>query len=586
MRNYLAIRKVLAASLLNLPEAPSVDEKCEEISQRRTSKLTVGCIKLPFPEELESSSWMKEVVYLPEITISNLKDYAQKSQSQKGFIEGINLHNAKHVSHVEFNNISDCVDYCFIRGEVVPQTRVRESPYRVWVCVNSSTCQMLTGECACIAGYGESCKHVFALLHFVENKVALGLNKTSTSKKQAWQETVSKKGEKLHPPTNMSQVSFERPHPEREHTYEKPCRNTFDPRSVKERNAVIDWENLSVASKGTSSVLCFKNKIKTSSDLQSETLKSQPWTLETIASSSSSPDNFNALLKEQRTQESISKIETLTTGQSSNNLWFDYRCGVITASVAHEVLCKYRKKNPTASSIQNLVGKILGYEKPLRTASLSWGIENEAVARKRYVRQNKSSHKHLKCYESGLKLHPEMVMLGASVDGMVECSCCGDRCLEIKCPFSHREKTVEEYVQQPDSCLENSLSTDTKYRLKPGHKYYTQVQHQLFITGSASADFVVYLPKESCTVSVTKETSYSEVSVPLLVDFFQHHLLPDLLGRDILKKYICKEILCEIVKNATNIVDNKKVQKKLDSLASGVTNSSTVHLPAKKSKKT
>jgi hypothetical protein len=47
---------------------------------------------------------MKKVVYLPEITISNLKDYAQKSQSQKGFIEGMNLHN-----FVEFNNInSDC----------------------------------------------------------------------------------------------------------------------------------------------------------------------------------------------------------------------------------------------------------------------------------------------------------------------------------------------------------------------------------------------------------------------------------------------------------------------------------------------
>jgi hypothetical protein len=74
---------------------------------------------------------------------------------------------------------------------------------------------------------------------------------------------------------------------------------------------------------------------------------------------------------------------------------------VITASVAHEVLCKYRKKNLTASSIENLVGKILGYEKPLRTASLSWGIENEAVARKRYVRQNKLTHKHLKRYESG-----------------------------------------------------------------------------------------------------------------------------------------------------------------------------------------
>jgi hypothetical protein len=45
-----------------------------------------------------------------------------------------------------------------------------------------------------------------------------------------------------------------------------------------------------------------------------------------------------------------------------------------------------------------------------------------------------------------------MVMLAASVDGMVECSCCGGRCLEIKCPFSHREKTVEESV-----CMFNSL---------------------------------------------------------------------------------------------------------------------------------
>ena len=181
------IRKVLAASLLNLPEAPSVEVKFEEISQRRTSKLTVGCIKIPSPEELKSSSWMKEVVYLPEITISNLKDYAQKSLSQKGFIEGMNLHNAKHVSHVEFNNIFDCVDYCFIRGEVLVCTTNKSKgvTYRVWVCVNSSTCKILTGECACIAGYGESCKHVFALLHFVENKVALGLNKTSTSKKQA-----------------------------------------------------------------------------------------------------------------------------------------------------------------------------------------------------------------------------------------------------------------------------------------------------------------------------------------------------------------------------------------------------------------
>lgn len=512
---------------------------------------------------------MKETVYFPDITITNLKDYAKKSQAQKAFGEGMNLNNAKHVSNVQFNNISDCVNYCFLRGEVVPQTRVRESSYNVWVCVNSSTCQILTGECACIAGYGESCKHVFALLHFVESKVALGLNKTATSKKQTWHETVHTKGGKLHPPTKMSRVSFDRPHPEHEHTYIKPCRNKFDPRPVQNRNAVIDWEKLSVASNGTSSVLCFKNKIKSPSDslCQSElTFESQPKTMESIVSSSNNHDEFNVLLRKHRTYENIIEIEKITTGQSSNNQWFNYRCGVITASLAHQVLCKYKKKPPTVSSIENLICKVLGYVKVFKTASLLWGIENENVARKRYIRQSKSNHKHFECYETGLKLHSEKVMLGASVDGMVKCSCCGSRCLEIKCPFSHREKTMEEYVQQPDSCLKHSSSSITKYILKPGHQYYTQVQHQMFVSGTSCADFVVYLPKESCIVNVKKDPSYVEVSVPQLEDFFKHYLLPELFSRVILKTIICNEILNEIVDNATKHVDSKNVQENLNNL--------------------
>ena len=67
-----------------------------------------------------------------------------------------------------------------MRDKVVPQTRVSESPYNVGVCVSTSTLQVLTGECRCVAGYGETCKHVFALLHFVEQQVSLSDNKTCT----------------------------------------------------------------------------------------------------------------------------------------------------------------------------------------------------------------------------------------------------------------------------------------------------------------------------------------------------------------------------------------------------------------------
>ena len=46
--------------------------------------------------------------------------------------------------------------------------RVSEKPYKVWGCLNNlASCEILTGECGCIAGYSESCKHVFALLHYV-----------------------------------------------------------------------------------------------------------------------------------------------------------------------------------------------------------------------------------------------------------------------------------------------------------------------------------------------------------------------------------------------------------------------------------
>ena len=144
---------------------------------RRSKKLTVDGIKIPFPEEL-GPGWMSEFTYIPHITMDCLKKYAKKSISEKSFREGMNLNSANHVSNVQFNNISSCIKYVFVKGIVVPQTRISENPYQVWICLNCETCEILTGECGCIAGYSEACKHVFALLHFIETIVTSGKNKT------------------------------------------------------------------------------------------------------------------------------------------------------------------------------------------------------------------------------------------------------------------------------------------------------------------------------------------------------------------------------------------------------------------------
>ena len=51
-------------------------------------------------------------------------------------------------------------------------------------------------------------------------------------------------------------------------------------------------------------------------------------------------------------------------------------------------------------------------------------------------------------------LHSENFILGAGVDGVVTCACCGIGNLEIKCPISHRDINIQEYIDQHDSCLE------------------------------------------------------------------------------------------------------------------------------------
>ena len=84
---------------------------------------------------------------------------------------------------VKFNPITSSLKYCFVKGVTIPQKRVNENPYSVWVCIDDDG-SILTGECGCVAALMSWCNHGFAILHYIENEVALGHNKTCTSKKQ------------------------------------------------------------------------------------------------------------------------------------------------------------------------------------------------------------------------------------------------------------------------------------------------------------------------------------------------------------------------------------------------------------------
>ena len=98
-----------------------------------------------------------------------------------------------------------------------------------------------------------------------------------------------KRSKKVHPPQKLSSISFERPHPENDQHHRMRSRSLFDPRAANNHNVEIDGEKLRAASKGTASVLCFKNVRNEDLDPQDQVISElKPITLESIACNSSS----------------------------------------------------------------------------------------------------------------------------------------------------------------------------------------------------------------------------------------------------------------------------------------------------------
>ena len=110
--------------------------------------------------------------------------------------------------------------------------------------------------------------------------------------------------------------------------------------------------------------------------------------------------------------------------------------------------------------------------------ALKYGRSMESDVANSFEEISKKSHRNVVTKECGLFLCEEIPFVGGSPDPIVGCDCCGQSCLEIKCPFSIRYLSPE----SPEAILpymkrENNIST-----LSSSHKYYTQCQIQMAAT--------------------------------------------------------------------------------------------------------
>ena len=89
----------------------------------------------------------------------------------------------------------------------------------------------------------------------------------------------------------------------------------------------------------------------------------------------------------------------------------------------------------------------------------------------------KTDHHSFELCKVGLCVSKVLPFLGASPDGLVQCTCCGHGTLEIKCPYSCRNMKFEE---------KETLI------LKKEHPYFYQVQLQMLLTNTKYCDFVLW----------------------------------------------------------------------------------------------
>ena len=228
------------------------------------------------------------------------------------------------------------------------------------------------------------------------------------------------------------------------------------------------------------------------------------------------------------TAEERDFIEERTQGQANNPTWSEMRRGMITASQFHRVASRMRTldRHPEQDA-SPLVKSLLSQASTGGTddmpAPLAWGRKKEEDARRTYCRIERHKHRRLQVKERGLHIHPHQPYLACSPDGLVTCACKTphpDRLLEIKCPYTYKEKDPKEAALNW-GC---EFHQGGVWSLKTTTPYYSQIQGQLAITGIESCDLVIYTNRGIVTITVPYDPIFYQTMEDQLRKFFFTYL--------------------------------------------------------------
>lgn len=423
--------------------------------------------------------------------------------------------------------------------------RIREKPLDVWIIMRSDG-SVDSAHCTCMAGLDECCSHVAAVLFTLESATKAKREASVTDSPAYW---MFPTGARLDVPyKRLKEMDMQSAAKKRKMSLtDSDCQqhqndieetdflnNIPSPTKHEEDKFLEDLHNCLP----TSAVLSLSEKFS-ENFIPKTRLNAWPVDLGKLYQSANASLTYEDLVKKCEmtditvTEAEIKFLEGQTRKQSDSPFWYNYRIGRVTASNFYAV-CRTNPEKPFMSLVKKLCYSE-EYQKIFTSAATEWGKRKEATARNDYVAKMSVKHQNFNCRESGLILSETFPQFGASPDGLTSCDCCGDGCLEIKCPYSCKDSASIEVAW-----LENDEGTIV---LKKEHPYYYQVQMSLFVTNRQHCDFYVWSPKSSHLVRIYRDNDlWTEMSLKAK-DFHSKCIMPELLGRYITQKQVLQPVL-------------------------------------------
>ncbi|XP_014675741.1 PREDICTED: uncharacterized protein LOC106815748 [Priapulus caudatus] len=215
------------------------------------------------------------------------------------------------------------------------------------------------------------------------------------------------------------------------------------------------------------------------------------------------------------------QVEAETRRQAESKQWHRFRTGRVTAS-RMKAVCHTRMDKPSQSLVKAIC---YPHTSKLHTAGIRWGCDHEKTALSTYADQMRQSHENHQLTNSGLVMNPAYPFMGATQDSLVSCDCCGDGCVEVKCPCRKDFAEIDSRF-----CLEK-VDEEGKLQLKRTHAYHYQVQTQLFVCNKDYCDFVVWTEGALHIERIEPDEEFW-LSVELKAEtFFKAAVLPEMVGK-------------------------------------------------------